>query len=44
MRPPAAWVMSMIDDGAGPTLHMMRRMGHTNIRTTYNLYGHPIPR
>ncbi|MDQ3659864.1 MAG: tyrosine-type recombinase/integrase [Actinomycetota bacterium] len=32
----------MIDEGADP-LHVMRRMGHSDIRTTYNLYGHLFP-
>jgi hypothetical protein len=32
----------MIDDGGDP-LHVMRRMGHSDIRTTYNLYGHKFP-
>jgi hypothetical protein len=32
----------MIDEGADP-LQMMRRMGHSDIRTTYNLYGHLFP-
>jgi len=32
----------MIDDGGDP-LHVMRRMEHTYIRTTYNLYGHKFP-
>ncbi len=29
----------MIDDGADP-LQIKRRMGHEDIATTYNLYGH----
>jgi integrase len=32
----------MIDDGADPYL-VMRRLGHEDIRTTYNLYGHLFP-
>jgi hypothetical protein len=32
----------MIDDGGDP-VHVMRRMGHSDIRTTYNLYGHKFP-
>ncbi|CAN5685088.1 hypothetical protein BH20ACT23_BH20ACT23_12700 [soil metagenome] len=32
----------MIDEGADP-LQVMRRMGHSDIRTTYNLYGHLFP-
>ena len=37
--PPAAF---MIDEGGDP-LQVMRRMGHSDIRTTYNLYGHLFP-
>jgi integrase len=34
----------MIDEGAGADpLQVMRRMGHSDIRTTYNLYGHLFP-
>ena len=32
----------MIDNGADP-LQVMRRMGHSDIRTIYNLYGHLFP-
>jgi hypothetical protein len=32
----------MVDGGADP-LQVMRRMGHSDIRTTYNLYGHLFP-
>ncbi len=32
----------MVDDGADPYL-VMRRLGHEDIRTTYNLYGHLFP-
>jgi integrase len=32
----------MIDEGADPLL-VKRRMGHEDIRTTYNLYGHLFP-
>jgi integrase len=32
----------MISDGADP-LQIKRRMGHADIRTTYNLYGHLFP-
>jgi integrase len=32
----------MVDQGADP-LQVMRRMGHSDIRTTYNLYGHLFP-
>ncbi len=32
----------VIDDGADP-LQVKRRMGHEDIRTTYNLYGHLFP-
>jgi hypothetical protein len=32
----------MIDEGADP-LQVMRRMGHSAIRTTCNLYGHLFP-
>ena len=32
----------MITDSADP-LQVMRRMGHSDIRTTYNLYGHLFP-
>ena len=40
MRHPAA--AFMVDGGADP-LQVMRRMGHSDIRTTYNLYGHLFP-
>ncbi len=32
----------MINDGADP-LQVKRPMGHEDIRTTYNLYGHLFP-
>lgn len=32
----------MIDEGADPP-QIMRRMGHSDIRTGYNLYGHLFP-
>jgi hypothetical protein len=32
----------MIDEGGDP-LQVMRRMGHSDIRTTYSLYGHLFP-
>jgi len=35
-------VVFMIDDGADP-LQVKRRMGHEDVRTTFNLYGHLSP-
>lgn len=32
----------MVDDGADP-LQVKRRMGHEDVRTTFNLYGHLFP-
>jgi hypothetical protein len=32
----------MIDEGRDP-LQVMRRTGHSNIKTTYNLFGHLFP-
>ena len=37
-RPPRSW-----STGAQIPLQVMRRMGHSDMRTTYNLYGHLFP-